>query len=198
MGRRALLLLAAAFVTTVATACQNSTDPAGSFVVTGHVEKRTQAPIPANARLLAVWGVTSGSPDYSYIFGEGTINPLLGTFSIRFDQPPPIKALNRGALGVAFIMATTDQSLQVGDSVGSSYPVTEIIGVTGQYAVIFVQNRDTLTAFTWVDAFDDGYSVGVGVKALPTEVFDKFAPTSRSSAVLIIDDLANIEIVNWT
>lgn len=73
--------------------------------------------------------------------------------------------------------------------------MTEIIGVTGQYAVIFVQNRDTLTAFSWVDAFDDGYSVGVGV---PTEVFDKFAPTSRSSPVLIIDDLANIEIVNWT
>ncbi|MGH9147057.1 MAG: hypothetical protein ACRD1Q_10135 [Vicinamibacterales bacterium] len=198
MGRRALLLLAAAFVTTVATACENSTDPAGSFVVTGHIENRTQSPIPANARLLAVWVVTAGSPDYSYVFGEGSINPLLGTFRILFDQPPPIKALNRGALGVAVILATTDQSLQVGDSIGNSYPVTEIIGVTGQYAVIFVQNRDTLTAPTWVDAFDDGYSVGVGVKALPTEVFDKFAPTSRSSPVLIIDDLANIEIVNWT
>lgn len=195
MGQRALL--AAAFVTTVATACQNSTDPAGSFVVTGHIENRTQASIPANARLLAVWGVTAGSPDYSYVFGEGTIDPLLGTFRMLFDQPPPIKALNRGALGVAFIMATTDQSLQVGDSIGNSYPVTEIIGVTGQYAVIFVQNRDTLMS-TWVDAFDDGYSVGVGVKALPTEVFDTFAPTSRSSAVLIIDDLANIDIVNWT
>jgi hypothetical protein len=198
MGRRALLVVTTVLVTTVATACQGTTDPAGSFVVTGHVENRTQAPIPANARLLAVWGVSATSPDYSYVFGEGTIDRGAGTFRIRFDQPPPIKALNRGQLGVAVVIATTDQSLQVGDSIGSSYPVTEIIGVTGQYAVIFVQNRDTLLQSTWVASFEDGYSVGVGVPALPTEVFDRFAPTSRSSAVLIIDDLANIEIVNWT
>ena len=195
MGQRALLLLATAFVTTVTTACENSTDPAGSFVVTGHIDNRTQAPIPANARLLAVWGVSAGTPDYSYVFGEGTINRLTGTFRIRFDQTPPIKALNRGALGVAFIIATTDQSVQVGDS---SPSWTGAIGITGQHAVIFIQNRATLPTPTWVDAFDDGYSVGVGVKALPSEVFDTFAPTSRSSPVLIIDDRANIEVVNWT
>jgi hypothetical protein len=191
MSRRALLSLA----TVIVTACQNTTDPAGSFVVTGHIDNRTQASIPANARLLAVWGVSATSPDYSYVFGEGTIDRLRGTFRIRFDQPPPLKALNQGVLGVAFIIATTDQSVQVGDS---SPQFTGIIGITGQHAVIFVQNRGSVPPGTWIDAFEDGYSVGVGVKALPTEVFDKFAPTSPSSPVLIIDDPANIEIVNWT
>jgi len=42
-----------------------------------------------------------------------------------------------------------------------------------------------------------GYSVGVGVE-VPDEVFDIFVPASRSSPVLIIDDLANIKVVNWT
>ncbi len=196
MGRRALLLLAAVLVTSVATACQNSTDPAGSFVVTGHIENRTQASIPANARLLAVWTVSAGSPDYSLVFGEGTIDRSAGTFRIRFDQAPPLAALNHGELGVAFLIATTDQSLQVGDTIPSSYPTTEVIGLTGQYAVIFLQNRDTQQLPSWIASFGDGYSVGVGVKV--TNGFDQFAPTSRTSPVLIIDDLANIEVVNWT
>jgi hypothetical protein len=33
---------------------------------------------------------------------------------------------------------------------------------------------------------------------VPNSVFDKFVPASRSSPVLIIDDLANIQIVNRT
>ena len=195
MGRRALLLLlATVFVTTLATACQESAGPAWSLVVTGRIENRTQAAIPADARLLAVWGVSSGTPDYAYVFGEGTINRLTGTFRIEFDQPPPFEALNRGMVGVAFIIATTDQSMQAGIMTS---PSTGIIGITGQHAVIFVQNRDTSLRTTWVAEFADGYSVGVGVK-VPGEVFDKFQPTSSWSPVLIIDDLANIEIVNWT
>jgi len=194
---RAALVFVAVLVAPIVTACQDSTDPAGSFVVTGHIQNRTGSAIPGSTRILAVWGVTSGSPDYGYVFGEGTINHLFGTFEIRFDQPPPSTALNRGALGVAFIIATTGESLQVGDSIGNSSAYSELIGITGQYAVIFLQNRDTVPLPNWAAAFGDGYSVGVGVK-VPNEVFDDFAPTSRSSPILIIDDPANIEVVNWT
>jgi hypothetical protein len=63
--------------------------------------------------------------------------------------------------------------------------------------VIFVGNRQNATQLLdWAAAFDDGYSVGVGVVVPGT--FDKFEPASPSSAVLIVDDLANIDIVNWT
>ena len=197
MARRALLFVAAGLTTAFTAGCQEGTRPAGSFVVTGHIQNNTQAPIPTNARLIAVWGVSSGTPDYSYVFGEGTINRLLGTFRIEFDQPPPVEALNNGVLGVAFLIATTDQSLKDGDILTGSSSTTEIIGVTGQHAVIFVDHQDTLYLNHWVASFDTGYSVGVGVK-VPGSVFDKFEPVSPSSPLLIIDDLANIEIVNWT
>lgn len=195
MGRRGFAFLAVLFFTAIATGCQDGTGP-GGFVVTGHIQNNTQASIPANTRLVAVWGVSSGTPDYSYVFGEGTINRFTGTFRIVFDQPPPVAALNNGVLGVAFLIATTDQSLTDGDSLTGSSSTAQIIGVTGQHAVIFVDHQDTLYVNTWVPSFPTGYSVGVGVKVPGT--FDKFEPVSRSSPILIIDDLANIEIVNWT
>lgn len=197
MARRALRTLATVLVTTLAAGCQEGTGPAGAFVVSGHIQNNTQTPIPANARVVAVWGVSAGTPDYSYVFGEGTIDRITGTFRIQLDQPPPLEALNNGALGVAFIVATTNESWADGAVLTGSSGVTGVLGITANHAVIFVQNRDTLPPSTWVDAFDDGYSVGVGVK-VPNAVFDIFEPTSRSSPLLIIDDLANIDVVNWT
>jgi hypothetical protein len=180
----------------VAAGCQDGTGTSAGFVVTGHIQNNTQTPIPANARLIAVWGVSSGTPDYGYVFGEGTINRLFGTFRIEFDQPPPVEALNNGVLGVGLLIATTDQSLKDGDIVTGASWTAEIIGVTAQYAVIFVDHQDSLYLNHWVASFGSGYSVGVGVKVPGT--FDKFEPVSRSSPILIIDDLGSIEIVNWT
>ncbi len=197
MRRWVLVSMVTVFVSVMAAGCQDGTGTRTGFVVTGHIQNNTQAPIPANARLIAVWGVSAGSPDYSYVFGEGTINRFTGTFRIEFDQPPPVNALNHGVLGVAFLIATTDQSLKDGDSLTGSSSTAQIIGVTGQHAVIFVDHQDTLYVNTWVPSFPTGYSVGVGVK-VPGSVFDKFEPVSRSSPILIIDDLGNIEIVNWT
>jgi hypothetical protein len=185
----ATLLLAA-----VAPACKDGTGLGAGFVVTGHIQNNTHAPIPADARLIAVWGVTSGSPDYAYVFGEGTINRFTGTFQIRFDQPPPTEALNAGVLGVAFVIATTDQSLKDGDIINSA--MTGVIGITAQHAVIFVASQPAVPVPDWIAAFDTGYAVGVGVKVPGT--FDKFQPVNASSMLLILDDLANIEIVNWT
>jgi hypothetical protein len=193
MSRRAHLALVTLLVAAVA-ACQDGTSPGAGFVVTGHIQNNTQAPIPADARLVAVWGVTSGSPDYAYVFGEGTINRFTGTFHIRFDRPPPTEALNAGVLGVGFVIATTDQSLKDGDVITST--MTGVIGITAQHAVIFVASHEAVQVPEWVAAFDTGYAVGVGVKVPGT--FDKFEPANPLSVLLILDDLANIEIVNWT
>jgi hypothetical protein len=131
------------------------------------------------------------------VFGEGTINRLTGTFRIRFDQPPPPAALNSGELGVAFIVATTNQSVKDGDVITSATQLATPIGITAQHAVIFVaSHQQGVQLPAWVDAFAPGYSVGVGVKT--TGIFDAFQPASASSLLLIVDDLANIEIVNWT
>lgn len=174
----------------------NGNGPAQEFVVSGTIQNNTQAPIPPNARLLVAWVVSSGSPDYSYVFGQGTLNPSAGTFEIRLDQAPPAQALNNGALGVGIIVATTNQSLGNGDDI-SSIPETELIGAAGQYGIIFTTSPEQAAQYRdWGAQFEAGYGVGVGVTA-PGD-FDRFEPASPSSVVLIIDDLQNIAFVNWT
>jgi hypothetical protein len=199
MRPRALLTLSTAFVIALAAACNDGTGPTAGFVITGHLQNNTQAAIPAEARLVAVWSVSSGTPDYGYVFGEGTINRVTGTFRIRFDQPPPADALNASELGVALIILTTDQSLADGDIINNASPLNGLLGVTGQHAVIFVRNHEAARQLRdWVVLFDTGYSVGVGVKAPAGAVFDTFQPASPSSPLLIVDDLANLDVVNWT
>jgi len=194
MDRRVHLTLATALLGASVAGCSDGTAPSG-FVVTGQIQNHTQAAIPSDARLIGVWTVSSGTPDYAYVFGEGTINRQTGTFRIVFDAPPPAEALNNGALGVGFLVATTDQSVKNGDIIGAA--LNGFIGITAQHAVIFVGNLPVALQFRgWAADFESGYGAGVGVP-VPGD-FDKFAPVSRSSLQLILDDLANIQIVNWT
>jgi hypothetical protein len=199
MIRRARLTLASILVATAASACVDATGPAGTFAVSGRIQNNTGAPIPAGTRLVVIWTVSSGSPDYSYVYGEGVIDRITGMFGVRFEGPPPAAALNNGVLGVGLVVATTDHTLKDGDRLTDGRSLlASIVGLTPQHAVIFVNGHpDTLQVPTWATAFESGYSVGVGVK-VPGSVFDKFVPVSPSSALLIIDALANIEIVNWT
>ena len=196
MGRRMSGFLAALFLTAAA-GCQDGTGP-GTFVVTGGIQNNTQTAIPENAHVVVVWGVSSGTPDYGYVFGRGTINRLLGSFRIEFDAPPPPTALNMGELGVALIVVTTGQSWQDGDSlIARDAGWDDVIGISQQHAVIFVNSGNATQMREWAGAFDIGYSVGVGVH-IPNEVFDIFQPVSPSGAVLTIDDPANLTTVNWT
>jgi hypothetical protein len=187
-------LRAAAVASLLAAAsCSDSGDPGTGFVVTGTIQNNTGAPIPANTRLLVVWVVTSGDPDHSYVFGHGTINEAAGTFQIQLDQPPPAQALNTGGLGVGIIVATTDQT--IGDGSDATDVSADVVGAAGRYGVIYI-GQNNIQDPQWASGFDSGYGVGVGVDV--TDDFDRFEPTSASSVVLIIDDLANIDFVNWT
>lgn len=192
---RASLTLVALLGTAAVSGCHDSTGPDTGFVVTGPIQNNTQAAIPADARVVVVWTVSSGTPDYGYVFGEGVLDRNAGTFRVQFDGPPPAEALNAGVLGIGLVVATTDHSLQNGDVLTD--PPAGFVGITAEHAVIFVSSRqDAMQLLDWAAAFGNGYSVGVGVKVPGT--FDKFEPASPSSAVLIVDDLANIEVVNWT
>jgi hypothetical protein len=76
-------------------------------------------------------------------------------------------------------------------------PEAQLIGAAGQFGIIFVTNPGQAAQYrNWAAQFEAGYGVGVGVP-VPGD-FDRFEPASPSSVVLIIDDLANIELVNWT
>jgi hypothetical protein len=79
----------AVVLTAALAGCNDSTHSSAGFVVTGTIQNSTQAPIPLNARLLVAWVVSSESPDYTYVFGEGTLDPAAGTFRIQLAQAPP-------------------------------------------------------------------------------------------------------------
>lgn len=176
--------------------CDDATGPGNGFVIQGSIQNNTAAALPTDVRLVVAWVVSSGSPDYSYVFGEGTINASAGTFELTLTDRPPDAALNASALGVGIIVATTNAALSAGDDL-SDIPEADIVGAAGRYGVIYVvdSTADVLTG-SWAENFEEGYGVGEGMEVPGS--FDAFVPVDPSDVVLVIDDLSNIEFVNWT
>jgi hypothetical protein len=170
----------------------DSTVPGESFLVSGTIQNNTGSPIPANARLILAWIVSAGA-DYTYVFGEGSIDATAGTFEIELTEPPS-GALNAGVFGVGILVVTTNPGLTAGADL-SSAPMTDFIGAAGEYGVIDVADVGA-ASLDWLADFDAGYGVGVGQE--DPGPFDIFVPTSPEGVVLIIDDIDNIEFVNWT
>jgi hypothetical protein len=171
------------------------------FTVSGTLNYRKQIQVPDNARVVVVWGVTAVSPDYSYVFGEGTIDFENNSFEIEFNGPPPSEALNwvgSSALGVGVLIITTDQTLGTGILLPESFSETDILGASGQYRIIYANgNLETLEKLLgWLNAFNQGYSAGKGIE-IPNSIFDGFEPIDPTTIEIIIDDLENIEFVNW-
>lgn len=197
-ARRWMAASLCAAVCTGAIGCGDGPNPAGpgeTFRVSGTIQNNTAYPVPGSARLLVAWVVSSGSPDYSYVFGEGTIDAGAGTFEIDLEQPPA-QALNAGAFGVGILVVTTNPSLTTGSDLDSA-PLSDFIGAAGDYAVIYIADQAAAAAaLDWTADFDGGYGVGVGQEV--TGSFDVFVPTSADGVILTIDDIDNIEFVNWS
>jgi len=165
--------------------------------VSGTITNRSGAAIPASARALVLWFGDDGSGDYAYVFGEGSIDGATNRFTITLDQNPPRAAVPSARLGVAFVILTTDQGLQPGRIPEGSGYLSSVIGVTAQHAVIYLEDDPGSFGSAWPARFRPGYNVGIGVK-VPGATFDDFAPAGLNSMELIVDDLENIETVNWS
>lgn len=173
-------------------------DPDQTLTVTGPTVNRTGEPLPEDARVLLLWVVPSTSPDQVHLLEEGSLEGDGSTFRLELEGPPPTEALNFGALGVGVILATTHQEIQTGGTY-TDFPIPEeeIVGVAGQHAIVYVgEGLPDEVASDWPGSFPQGYSVGFGVER--EGEFDAFEPTDPSSVELIFDDLANIDIVNWS
>jgi hypothetical protein len=192
MTSRSLALLFAASTCIACGGDDGPTAPSLPFTVSGTVVVRNGTTIPSNARVLVLWGVSATDPDYSYVYGTGTVTPA-GTFSITFDAEPPAAALNNGQLGVGLVILTTDQTLAQGQ-VPASYTYPGVIGMTADYSIIFTKNLSA-GAPTWASRFA-GY--GVGLVERSTTDFDSFKVTSSTSLQLIVDDLSKLHAPNWT
>ena len=170
--------------------CSDATDPGDAVTVSGVIENRNAATIPANARVVVLWGVSSGSPDYSFVFGTGTVSPG-GEFSITFDGPPPAAALNNGTLGVGLVLLTSDQSLGEGQ-VPSNYGFPGVLGLTEDHSIIY---RSGAPGIDWAAACPPGYSVGEVQRS--NVGFDSFIRVGLDD-LLVVDVIQNLNPPNWT
>jgi hypothetical protein len=162
-------------------------------IVSGTFVNRSGAPIPANARAVVLW---STDDEEAYVFGEGTVDRGTNRFTVTFDRDVPNAALMGGSLGIGLVILTTDPALGEGlVPDGYDYSST-VVGATGQHAVIYLEQDPAQYGTDWAASFRRGYNVGRGVD-LPG-AFDGFAPTGLGSMELIVDDLANIDVVNWS
>ncbi|MFQ5706096.1 MAG: hypothetical protein ACE5HO_01520 [bacterium] len=168
------------------------------FTVSGRLVQVSQQEIPSDAEIVVAWDV-GGSPDYVYIFGKGTIVKNAGTFSISFDGNPPARALTGGVLGVGFVLITNKGAFSNNEEF-TEVPTENILGAAANYGVIFVNESPNKAAADmerdWLKSFKSGYNVGKGIK-IPDD-FDGFEPVDPTTVEVIIDDLDNLEFVNWT
>ncbi len=200
---RILKLIFLAILPLLFYSCSNETTPAepdnGVFKVSGNIEVKNNKTIPNNARVVVMWGVTAGSPDKMFMYGSGTINKSTNTFSVSFLSDVPLKALNQGNFGLGLILLTTNQQMKDGDEfTDQSFDETEILGVVAENALIYIKGEpNAVTWRNWAEKFKTGYNVGQAV--WKDQGFDEYEPkTSSEPILLIIDDLKNIKLPNWT
>jgi hypothetical protein len=177
----------------------SGTPDAGSgFTAGGSLTPASGKQVPSSAKVLVLWSVSSTSPDYVYKFGEGTSNGA--SFTLPLSTLPPMDTLNSGELGVGLILLMPmDYSLADGKVSNEAFEDlwAKGLGGAGQYAIIY-KATSTVTWRSWADLFPLGYSCGKGVDAPQGSSFDTFEPVSCASIGITVDDVGNIEFVNWT
>ncbi|HET7469698.1 MAG TPA: hypothetical protein VFJ81_08475 [Gemmatimonadales bacterium] len=147
LTRRAHQLAPLALAFSLVTACGDSTDSSNDlFAVGGQLTNVGGQPVPGNARVVVAWVVTSAGPDYTYIYGEGTVQG--GSYHITFTAPPPAVALNAGQVGVGIVLLTTGTGLHSGMRLEDAPANTVLLGGTGNYAVIY-KVIDGVTRVDW-------------------------------------------------
>lgn len=171
-------------------------DSGSGFAVGGTLTAAAGKEVPASAKLLVIWSVSSSSPDYLYKFGEGSSSG--STFGLQLETPPPAAALNNGQLGVGLlVLMPADSVVADGQLADADAELAKALGAAGQYAIIHKANAQ-VTGRDWAARFPVGYSCGKGVAATSGETFDSFEPVSCASIGVTVDDIDNIDFVNWT
>lgn len=168
------------------------------------VEGGAMAPAAGFYGVHTIWQISSGSPDYLYVFGSGEaeIKATNSTFSMSFLTPPPAEALNSYGVGVGLLMGLFDPTMPLAPGVGMfSDEVSDAPGIVTEaaadrFGIIYIAPDADKTALGWTANFPDGYSCGRGVDAVVADDFDTFEPVSCDTVVLRIATM--FDVVNWT
>ena len=201
------LILALSGLSLGAAGCSSETSiGANSDNIVGVVSTDDGAAPPAMADLRIHWGVSSGSPDYSWVAGTGTLTSA--GFEVTLPKPIPQDALNTyGGLriGVGLIVAH-----EVGTAPAEGLDPTDeetptVIGAAPRYAVLYREGTaDDLREGVeidenhWILSLPQGFSCGRGVAAPEGETFDSFEVVDCDTVELVIGDPSQFDFVNWT
>ena len=200
-----LLVASATLLAMLLTGCFDSDAPTATpsveplFVVSGHVRDPNGSLAGSNARVVGIWTADAGEGDYAYVFGSGEIDLEAGTFRMEFVEEPPSEALLGDLLGVGLLAVVDDSNLEEG--VLSDDYDDKFLGAAPRHWIVFFNREnenaeEALEAVLWLKEFGYGYSVGKGIE-IPDD-FDGFEPVDPGSVEIIIDDLENLDLVNWT
>lgn len=201
-----LLICASLCTAVLIAACSdtNTTAPPATtdlYTISGKLRFDKGTTIPGNARVLVGWNVSSGSPDYIYVFGEGTVNMADSTFKVVFKEDPPTEALNSYGLGVGLIMLTSNQTFtarKYSEMAADSLLTQGFLGGAGNHAVIYIKGSPDSVARgrSWATRFQTGFNTGQGIRK--DQGFDEFEKVEPSLIELIINDMSEIDWLNWT
>lgn len=182
-------------LTLLSVGCQQDGSIGGDGVIAGLTQTDPGTTPTAAGETAIVWSVSSGSPDYDYIAGQGTLSST--GFEISLPTAMPAAAVNSYGVGIGVIAAWADNAPpdgRISDEESDAFE-SRIIGATERHAIIYIA-PDAVDELGWTTAFPDGFSCGVGVAA--ESGFDSYEPIDCDLMQLRIGNLDDFDFVNWT
>lgn len=167
------------------------------------------------SEVLVLWNVTSGSPDYIYLWGRANFEG--DSFELALRQRPPADAINNYGLGVGYLLISP-RSVGLPDGKLTKDQVASLGTLSGgseRQAIIWVDHDQAnaridalapmLTAEElersrkhWLFDFPQGYSCGNGRPPRDGETFDGYEPIDCDQIEMRLGDLEAFEFPNWT
>ena len=170
------------------------------FGVRGTVVAAAGASIPEQAQVVAIWQVSSTSPDTLVKFGHGRAQG--SSFQLDFYREAPIdSALNESALGVAFILLLPAHITLPEDGAldREAFRMLEqnTLGISAAHGVIYHAPYEGSYRFDWAASFPQGvYNCGALAESSDGDQFEDFAPVGCEEVEIQITPM--LDWIDWT
>lgn len=135
---------------------------------------------PEGTKVVVLWSVFAGSPDYLYAFGAGSTKGA--SVYVSLSGPPPAEALNDGKIGIGLV-ATVAAGTDIAEGKLEGDIESAVQGFSPDHAIIYRNSTEQVLKSGWDVTFPQGYACGRCQRA--EAGFDGYA----------VDDCANLKIV---
>ncbi len=191
------LVLSAALAASLSFACSddgNDPEPTNPELSELSLEGSVTGEMVAErTRAVAVWNVTSGSPDYAFKYGEGSSTGR--DFVLSLGSAPPAEAVN--AYGVAVgIVALVPEDVEIPEGKVTAEAL-QMLGFSTKHAIIW--KATPTSGMGWMQSFPGGYACGRCKAAPEGETLDSYERVSCSQfQVERASDVEELQGCEWT